>query len=121
MTLRKILLKVLRGNSIQWVHFCYVSQDLYEEFFDTVKCEKSEFGKFVSTWAQGDFGRKLSMSSFDDIIALKYIVNRTYAEEYSELYALTPEENPKINGWLRMWVSQHMRVEIAARKENYDG
>lgn len=114
--LKKILVKVIRDESIKWCHFCYVSTELYDEFFRVTGCEKSEFGAFLSVWAKGDFNVKLSMSSFDNVLQLRYLVNQWYSKEYSELYALTEEENPRINGWLRMWVSQHMRVEIAARK-----
>lgn len=114
--LKKILLKVIRQDVIKWCHFCYVSSELYNEFFKYTGCEKSEFGAFLSIWVKGDFNVKLSMSSYEDVTRLRYLVQKKYAEEYAELYALTEEENPKIHGWLRMWVSQHMRVEIAARK-----
>lgn len=115
--LKKILVKVIRNDDIKWVHFCYVSANLYDEFFKATRCEKSEFGAFLSMWVQGDFGEKMSMAYFNDLIRLKYLVNLRYQQEYSELYALAGEENPKITGWVRMWVSQHMRLEIAARKE----
>lgn len=115
--LKKILVKVIRDESIKWSHFCYISEELYDEFFRVTKCEKSEFGAFLSMWVKGDFDVRLSMSSYDDIIHLKHLVEKRYSEEYAELYALTESENPKIHGWLRMWVSQHMRVEIAARKD----
>lgn len=113
--LSKILVKVLRDGEWKWVHFCYVYTDLYEAFFRVTGCEKSEFGAFLSIWAQGDFSVKMSMSTFEDIQTLRYLVNKKYTEEYAELYALNKEENPKIYGWMRIWISQHMRVEIAAR------
>lgn len=118
--LKKILIKVIRGDEIKWVHFCYVSEELFYEFFKVAKCERSEFGTFLSMWAQGDFSVKLKMSQYDDIQTLKYLVNKKFISEYSELYDLNQEENPRIDGWLRMWVSQHMRVEIAARKGDYE-
>lgn len=114
---KKILVKTIRGDAIKWSHFCYVSSDLYQEFFKVTGCEKSEFGAFLSVWAKGDFGEDLSMAYFEDIAKLKHLVNLKYRSEYSELYCLTAKENPDIRGWLRMWVSQHMRIEIAARKE----
>lgn len=114
--LKKILVKVIRNNEIKWCHLCYVSTELYDTFFRTTECEKREFGAFLSVWAKGDFNVNLSMSSFSDILHLRHLVNTKYAREYAELYALTEEENPRIHGWFRMWVSQHMRIEIAARK-----
>lgn len=113
--LSKILVKVLRDNDIKWIHFCYVSKDLYNAFFKVTGREKYEFGAFLSMWAQGDFDQKLSMTTYEDIQSLRYLVKKKYIEEYAELYALSEEENPNISGWMRMWVSQHMRVEIAAR------
>ena len=113
----KIVVKVIRDNDLKWVHFCYVPTELYDTFFQVTKCEKSGFGAFLSIWAKGDFDVHMGMSTFEDIQRLRHLVNRKYAEEYAELYSLTVGENPKVDGWMRMWVSQHMRVEIAARKE----
>lgn len=113
--LKKILVKVLKDEEWKWVHFCYVYSNLYDSFFDITKCEKSEFGTFLSMWAKGDFSVSINMSTYEDVQKLKSLVNQKYTLEYKELYALNQEENPEIRGWLRMWVSQHMRVEIAAR------
>lgn len=113
--LSKLLVKVLRDGEWKWIHFCYVYTNLYDAFFHIVQCEKSEFGTFLSMWARGDFQVKLRMSTYEDVQKLRELVEQRYQQEYSELYALNPEENPKVQGWMRMWVSQHMRVEIAAR------
>lgn len=115
--LKKIVVKTIRNGELKWNHFCYVSSDLYDEFFKCTGCEKSEFGAFLSVWMRGDFGERRTMAYYDDIVRLKYLVNLRYRQEYAELYSLAGDENPKITGWLRMWVSQHMRIEIAARKE----
>lgn len=115
--LKKIVLKVLHEGLWQWVHLCYISDELYREFFQIVGCEKSEFGVYVSIWAQGDFGVHLSMTTYADIQTLRWHIKHKYATEYAELYALSELENPRINGWMRLWLSQHMRVAIAARKE----
>ncbi len=115
--MRKIVLKVLRGDTWQWVHFCYIQNALYEQFFEATKCEKSAFGAFLSIWVKGDFGINLQMLTYDDIVKLRHLIHTRYTQEYPELYMLNSEENPRIQGWVRLWVSQHMRVEIAARKE----
>lgn len=119
--MKKVLVKVIRDNDIKWSHFCYISSDLYEEFLSVTGCERADIGAFLSVWARGDFNEDLAMSYYEDVVRLRYLVNKKFADEYSELYALTEEENPRIKGWIRMWVSQHMRVEIAARKRDYDG
>lgn len=113
--MKKILVKVIRDGELKWIHFCYVHEDLYYTFFKVTGREKSEFGAFLSVWARGDFSVKMSMSTYEDIQRLRYLVQKKYVSEYPELYSLSEEENPRINGWLRMWTSQHMRVEIAAR------
>lgn len=118
--MKKIILKVLNEDSWEWVHFCYIPAQIYDEFFKTTGCEKSEFGTFLSVWAKGDFGLKTSVSTLDEVKGLRYAINKKYLQEYAELYALSDTENPRIYGWVRMWVSQHMRVEIAARKDFTD-
>jgi hypothetical protein len=116
--LRKILVKVNRDGDWKWVHFCHVYDNLYEKFFEVTGCEKSEFTTFLASWAQGDFGLKLKMTYFEDIVKLREVVRKHYESSYEELYTLNQEENPDIKGWLRHWVSQHMRIEIAARVED---
>lgn len=117
----KILVKTIRDNTLKWSHFCYISSELYEEFFRVTECKKSDFGAFLSVWVQEDFGESLSMADFSDILRLKQLVYIKYRSEYSELYALKCGRNPEIRGWLRLWVSQHMMIEIAARKvEGYE-
>lgn len=117
--MKKILVKVLKGSEWKWVHFCYVSNRLYGEFFKWAKCDTVDFTTFLSEWIQGDFKIKMPISTYDELQQLRYLVNKRYSEEYPELYALTKEENPIINGWVRLWVSQHMRIEISSRKEGY--
>lgn len=116
MELQKVIVKVQHNNKWAWVHFCYVYSSLYNAFFKVTGCEKSEFGNFLSIWAKGDFNLKLNMSTYEDLQQLKKVINESAMADYSELYSLNPEENPRIQGWVRLWVSQHMRVEIAARE-----
>lgn len=112
--LSKVLIKVLRGREIKWVHFCYIPQDLYKAFFDAVCNEKSEFGAFLSSWALKDFSVRLNMSTFEDVQKLKALIKSKYMKKYIALYAMS-EESLSITGWVRVWVSQHMKAEITKR------
>lgn len=109
---RKILLKVLRNNEVSWVHFCYIPEDLYEKFFRVTQCEKSEFGAYLSKWARRDFNINLKMSDYKDIERLRQIVFRHFEEAYSELYKQRLGVTPEIRGWLRLWVSQNIMMEL---------
>lgn len=119
--MRKLMLKIRDNPGWKWVHFSYVHPEVYDAFFRAVNCKKAEIAKFLSMWARADFKVTLSMETLEDVQRLKHLVETKYRVEYSELYLLHKEENPKITGWVRMWVSQHMRVETAARTEDYNG
>lgn len=112
---RQLHLKVIRDGQIKWIHYCDIEEKLYLEFFRVTQCERSEFGAYLSVWARADFGVDLTMGTYSDAKHLKRLVAEKYRKEYSELYMLKKEENPVIKGWFRMWVSQHMRVEVAGR------
>lgn len=110
--LTKLLIKVLRDDDWKWIHFCYISSDIYDDFFNVIGCEKSEIGGFLSAWAKQDLGISLRMATYQDVLDLRRTISDKYSKEYKELYALKEEENPKIYGWVRFWVSEHMRKEI---------
>lgn len=112
MKYRKLLLKVIRDGEIRWVHFCYVSPKVYDDFFRVTGCEKNEFGAYLSLWARKDFKINLTMSTYEDMVKLQTLVNNHYQYEYSELYSGEAEENLRITGWLRKWVTYHMKLEV---------
>lgn len=112
---KKIVLKVIKDHEINWVHLCNISRSLFYEFFDVVGCERSEFGAFLSVWTKQDFRQNLSFSKYEDIQVLRDLVSDKYKREYPELYYLSEEENPRIEGWMRLWLSKHMRMEIVSK------
>lgn len=113
---KKILVKVVRDDSLKWVHFCRVSTEVYDEFFKVTECSTADFGAFLSVWAKNDFGVRLTMATFEDIRYLKTLVKRRFQIEYCDLYALPGAESLSIRGWFQIWVSQHMKEEISERK-----
>lgn len=112
---KKVTLKVIRDGEITWVHLCSISRSLFYEFHETTGCDRSEFGAFLSVWCKRDFHRDMSFARYEDVQELRKLVNEKYHKEYPELYYLTDEENPRVSGWFRLWLSQHMRVEIVSR------
>lgn len=114
--LKKVVVKVKKQGIPQWVHFCYAPADLCNEFFTVTGCKPSELNKYLSAWARGDYSLKSSMETYDDIITLRHYINMNFKRDYPELFILTDRENPQVTGLTRLWLSQHMRIEIAARK-----
>lgn len=112
MNYKKIVLKVIRDNQICWVHFCYVAERVYDDFFRVTGCDKSEFGSYLSVWARQDFKVNLSMVTYEDICKLKKLVKQRYEYEYSELYSGAPEERISVSGWLKKWVTTKMKLEV---------
>ena len=117
MRFMKILLKVIRNNEIRWVHFCYVSPKIYENFFQATGCEKNEFGAYLSQWARDDFVVTLPMSTYEDMRKLQELVETRSKYEYAELYSTDAAETIKVSGWLRRWVTYHMRLETLMRRD----
>lgn len=117
---KKVVLKVSdsKAYGFKWVHFCYMSGDLYSRFFSVTGIEKSELGTYLSSWAEKDFNMQhVPVNTSDDVANLIAIINNHFAKQYTELYN-NPTENPSIRGWVRMWLSGHMREEILARSDD---
>jgi hypothetical protein len=108
--MKKVLVKVIRDNEIQWVHFSAIPEDLYLKFFRVTGAETADLNAYLSKWCKEDFDVSLRMGTYNDIYHLKQAINERYQAEYTELYG--SEEMPDIRGWVRMWLSQHMKVEI---------
>lgn len=113
---KKILVKVVRDDTLKWVHFCRVPTEVCNEFFRVTECCTADFGAFLSVWARNDFGVRLTMATFEDICYLKTLVKRRFQIEYRDLYALPGSSALNIRGWFQIWVSQHMQEEISERK-----
>jgi hypothetical protein len=109
--MKKVLVKVLRNGDIRWVHFSAVPKELYDSFFRLTETEPLDLNAYLSKWCKEDFDTSLNMGKYDDIYHLKLAINERFQAEYAELYGAAGM--PEIRGWVRMWLSQHMREEIA--------
>lgn len=110
-TMKKVLVKALRDNEVQWIHFTAIPEELYRKFFRVTGSDTLDLNSYLSRWCKEDFDVTLKMLKYDDIYHLKLAIKERFQTEYSELYGKS--EMPEIRGWVRMWLSQHMREEIA--------
>lgn len=108
--LRKILVKVIRDGSIEWVHFSAIDSNLYKRFLEATDTRPSDLNDYLSRWCKDDFDVRLRMYKYADIYHLKKAINERFEAEYAELYGSA--EMPEIRGWVRMWLSQHMEMEV---------
>ena len=110
--MKKVVIKVLKEGQINWVHFSAVPEKVYKKFFKVCETEPSDLNRFLSKWCKQDFDVTLRMYKYDDIVHLKKAVVERFQSEYPELYG--SREMPMVKGWVRMWLTQHMKEEIAA-------
>ena len=108
--MKKVLVKVLREGEIKWTHFSAIPAELYERFFTDAGIEAADLNDYLSKWYFNDFNKILKMYKYSDIIKLKADINRKFETKYSELYGYAGM--PEIRGWVRMWLSQHMELEL---------
>lgn len=109
---RKLLIKVDKNGSSVWTHLCYVNSELWQAFCVVTGANSLQLPMYLSTWLREDFNVSLRVEDYEDVVTLKGIIEDRFQEAYPELYTLNEYENPEISGWLRLWLSQHMRVEI---------
>lgn len=112
--MKKVVIKVLRDGEIKWVHFSAVPEKLYRKFFKTTESEPADLNQFLSKWCKQDFDVTLRMYKFDDISNLRKAIIERYEADYPELY--NSQSQLWIQGWVKMWLSQHMKEEIVIWK-----
>lgn len=109
--------------TFEWVHFCHISNKLYEQFFSYIGCKKRDFTTYLTKWAKEDFDKKMQIVTQEDVDNLRYLINQKFQRDYEELFIMEDGENPDIRGIVRHWVALHMRLEIEEKKmrEGYYG
>lgn len=113
--MKKVLVKVIRDGDIKWTHFSAIPARLYKRFFTNTGTEPSDLNEYLSKWCKEDFDVVLRMYKYDDLYHLKKAINERYAAEYPELYG--SEELPQVRGWVKMWLCQHMKLELELLKD----
>lgn len=111
MKIKKLVLKFYDedADAVKWMHVCYISSALYNEFLDKMHITKEEFADYISDWFFKDFGLRINMSTKRDLNILKATVKEKYRAIFPTIY-----NNTKIDsqGWLRVWLSQKMEEEL---------
>ena len=110
--MRKVIVKVLKDNEVQWVHFSKISASLYKKFLRVTESDPCELNEYLSKWCKEDFEVTLRMYRYSDIYHLKKAIIERYSAVYPELCE-SPDMGVMV-GWVRMWLSQHMKEEIAS-------
>ena len=111
MEISKLVIKVFDDldGSLHWMHFCYVNKELYLSFLELMDCDRADLTQFFSKWLKEEFCIDLGMTKRRDIEVLKEIIRDKYRRAHPHLFI---EGTTDRQGWLRIWVSEHMEKEI---------
>lgn len=102
---KKILIR-LQNGSRELVHFCYIPDTLYNDFFSAVWIQAVDIYKYIQLWSYKDFGKrpgfltKEGVQWFKDFLTQEYILRCVVPGEL---------EKPEINAAPRAWLCNHMR------------
>lgn len=107
----KFLIKVLDENTdrVSWEHICYAPRELYLRFLERKDIERFQMADYMARWAKEDFNVDLSMTTRRDILILRELVLDKYKNAYPHLIRQT---NTDHQGWMRVWVSNHMERDL---------
>lgn len=111
---RKVLVKVIHNNHLEWGHFCYVPMPIWMEFAEATGTTGELMGSWLSKWAQEEFGVKLKMARFEDLEKLRKAIVVSYQDKYYELLSPTLGKariTHKEENIVKNWTSLHMKVE----------
>lgn len=108
MSLKKVQYKIGVGDKEKWVHFCYIPAELKEEFDEKVNEYNMPLGTWVTKWANEDF-EIVDIENPDTLDLLRDKIKEKYKHTYPDIYR---ESATDAQGWLRVWVIQHMREEV---------
>lgn len=117
--MKKVLLKVDKNGEQMWVHFCYVPADVNDGFFSVTGIERQNLSQYIEQWLRDDYSVRLKVETYDDIIRVRETIKNRFKTDYAELYIMGDKDgNPSVYGIVRMWLVQHMRMEIAKYELN---
>lgn len=112
--LQKVAAKVWRDDENVWVHFCYVPTELKQRFDEKVNTKNQSLDTWIRIWAKEDFGYD-KMEDYVHLEQLKKAVKLKFKIEFPEVYVDSDSDR---QGWLRIWLSRHMREEIKNVRSN---
>lgn len=109
--LSKFMLKIRKKTENEWVHFCYVPFSTREAFYAKVSVKGWLNNEWVRHWAKNDFGLK-TIDTVNGLVELKQAIKDWASEKYPEIYEKNYDGALDKQGWIRVWVTQHMEEEI---------
>lgn len=117
--MKKIMFRVDHDGELEWVHFCYVPADVRDRFFAVTGMNHEGLLHCVERWVGEDYNQHIGIHTYGDIEKVRQIIKQRFRANYSELYILGDNGgNPSIYGIVRLWLVQHMRMEIAKYELN---
>lgn len=105
MKLKKVPIKLADIEGYNWVHFCYVDEELKKQF---EQASQGTLQSWLEVWAERDFGIKKIQTCLDLKELRKAILN-LYKSKYPDIYIDSSIDH---QGWSRVWVTENMRREL---------
>lgn len=108
---KKLVIKVLDldTNRTDWVHVCYLSQDLYTAFIEALGIGSDELVNYMIKWAYSDFRTYVTLSTKQELQTLKSLVMDKYKEINPTIFKTSLIDT---KGWMRVWISEHIEREL---------
>lgn len=96
------------------VHLAYVELDLYLEYIDRF-CHRNEseprfIQEKLEDWYFEDFGRNADIDTVKGLLKFREDVTALTMKEYEKICGYNRSFK---HGWLRIWVTDHMKKDIA--------
>lgn len=110
--LSKVKIKVVndRKDVFEWVHLCYIEENLYLRFLKKVGCTRKEFSAYISKWVNEEFNYKTLMLNSTDIVIIKKLIQDKYKRVYPHIYIESNSIDKQ--AWTRVWLTQKMEEEL---------
>ena len=88
---------------------CYINSEIYDAFTETLDVAYKDLYWWISKWTKEDFNLDYDFCKANDVRILRELVLDKYKILQPAIYYnnLIKEE-----GWMRIWISEHMGKEI---------
>lgn len=108
----KLLVKVLDigKNKVRWKHLCYIKKDLYDRYMKDQGLTNNDLNQLLARWCKEDYCIDIPMSSSNDIMMLKQVVQDFFRRSYPDLFR--EGKGFDRQGWLRIWVTRKMKEDL---------
>lgn len=110
--MRKIQIKLFdeRRNQNFWFHFCYLSDELWEQYQGVFKSNNMDTQ--IKEFIKQDFG--LSVANMADVNQAKDMIKSLYAESHPDIFLAGKGDR---QGWTRVWLSSKIKRLLEEKNE----